>query len=69
MLQRNNEQSVINSTVRAEVLFLVVGAIITTLARIWQNVEVPATILRSNGLGDRLSCPCWLPATCVNDSI
>ena len=51
MLQRNHEQSVNSTAVRAEVWFLVVGAIVTTLARIWQQVETPATICEATAWG------------------
>lgn len=44
MPHSNAEPTAITTTVRAEVVFLISGAIVTTLARIWQDVPWPATI-------------------------
>jgi hypothetical protein len=40
----NSEQTAFATTVRVEIVFLILGGIITTLVRIWQKVEWPATI-------------------------
>jgi hypothetical protein len=44
----NAEQTALVTTVRAEVVFLIFGAIVTTRARIWQQVDWPATICEAS---------------------